>query len=174
MASDKEKDKETVIGPGTQIVGEVRGSASLLVRGRIEGRIELSDTLTVDAGGVVKADIEVGTAVVSGIVVGGIVATEAVRLLPKAKVVGNITAPRVAIEAGAAYRGRLEMGPVDVAQRAAARAAAATSVSAVTTASAAIKARPGAAPAPRRVVPVPARRAAKAPSPSWARRKARR
>jgi hypothetical protein len=47
------------------------------------------------------------------VVVGNITATESVRLTDKARVVGDLTSPRVVIEAGAAYSGHLEMGNVE-------------------------------------------------------------
>ena len=38
-------DKETVIGPETQISGEVRGEEDLIVRGRIDGKSRLPQPL---------------------------------------------------------------------------------------------------------------------------------
>jgi cytoskeletal protein CcmA (bactofilin family) len=74
------KDAETVIGPETRIAGDVRGEENLVVRGRIEGKIQLSQTLTVDDGGIVQADIDVRALVVAGVVVGTIHAAQSVRL----------------------------------------------------------------------------------------------
>jgi cytoskeletal protein CcmA (bactofilin family) len=103
-------DRETVIGPETRISGEVRGEEDLVVRGRIDGRVQLSETLTVDVGGIVQADVEVKALVVSGVLVGNIVASHGVRLTDKARVVGDVTSPRFVMDAGAAYRGRVETG----------------------------------------------------------------
>ncbi len=102
-------EKETVVGPQTRISGEVRGEEDLLVRGRIDGRVRLTQTLTIDAGGIVQADVEVRNLVVSGVLVGSITASESVRLTEKARVVGDVTAPRFVMDAGAAYRGRVQM-----------------------------------------------------------------
>ena len=106
-------DKETVIGPETRISGEVRGDEDLIVRGRVEGKIQLSQTLTVEDGGIVQADVDVRVLIVSGVIVGSIRASESVRLTDKARVVGDMNAPRVVVEAGAAYRGRIDMGEVE-------------------------------------------------------------
>jgi cytoskeletal protein CcmA (bactofilin family) len=147
-------DKETVIGPETRISGEVRGDEDLLVRGRIEGKIQLSQTLTVDEGGIVQADVDVRILIVSGVVVGSIRASESVRLTDKARVVGDISAPRFTMEAGAAYRGRVDMGEVEGVRPAQRRAS---------------TEKPAARPAPPRMA-TPARAAApssaiRAPSP---------
>src|SRR4051794_2509550 len=103
-------DKETVIGPETRINGEVHGDEDLVVRGRIEGKVQLSQTLTVDDGGIVQAEVDVRTLVVAGVVVGTIRASESVRLTSKARVGGDIASPKLIMDAGASYRGRIDMG----------------------------------------------------------------
>ena len=111
-------DKETVIGPDTRISGEVRGDEDLVVRGRIDGRVQLTQNLTVEKGGTVQADVDVRQLVVSGTVVGAIVASESVKLMSTARVVGDLASPRVMMEAGAAYRGRVDMGDIAAARAA--------------------------------------------------------
>jgi len=125
-------DKETVIGVETRISGEIRGGEDLIVKGRVDGKIQLSHALTVDKGAIVQADVDVKSLVVAGTLVGNIVASESVRLHASARVVGDLASPRVMMEAGAAYRGRVDMGDIEaaraaVASRAAARPAASSS-----------------------------------------------
>ena len=118
-------DKETVIGVETRISGEIRGAEDLLVKGRVDGKIQLTHALTVDKGALVQADVDVKNLDVSGTLVGNIVASESVRLHASARVVGDLAAPRVMMEAGAAYRGRVDMGDIEAARAAvAARAVA--------------------------------------------------
>ena len=111
-------DTETVIGPETRISGELRGDEDVVVRGRVEGRVALTSVFTVEESAIVQADIEARIVLVSGVVVGNITASESVRLADKARVVGDVTAPRVVMEDGASYRGRLDMGG-EAAERAA-------------------------------------------------------
>lgn len=136
----------TVIAPGTVVSGELRGEESVSVHGRINGRVQLTETLTIESDGVVEADLEVKTLVVAGVLVGNVIATDSVRLLEKARVVGNLSAPRIAIDGGAAYRGRVEMGEAAPVARTA--RATATRDSA-TPAAAPAKAPPRLAPPPR-------------------------
>jgi cytoskeletal protein CcmA (bactofilin family) len=103
-------DKQTVIGPETRISGDVRGDEDLVVRGRVEGKIQLSETMTIDEGGIVQAEVDVKVLIISGVLVGTIRASESVRLTDKARVVGDIHTPRLVMESGAAYRGRIDMG----------------------------------------------------------------
>ena len=141
-------DKETVIGVETRISGEIRGEEDLVVKGRVDGKIHLSHALTVEKGAIVQADVDVRNLVISGTMVGSIVASESVRLLASARVVGDLAAPRVIMDAGAAYRGRVDMGNIESARAAVAEHSAAKPASSTADAS---KARP----APPRVAPPP-------------------
>jgi cytoskeletal protein CcmA (bactofilin family) len=111
-------DKETVIGVETRVAGEIRGGEDLVVRGRVDGKIQLTHALTVDKGAIVQADVDVRNLDVAGTLVGNIVASESVRLHSSARVVGDLAAPRVMMEAGAAYRGRVDMGDIEAARAA--------------------------------------------------------
>jgi cytoskeletal protein CcmA (bactofilin family) len=160
-------DKETVIGLETRISGEIRGDEDLVIRGRVDGKIHLSQTLTVDKGAIVQADIDVRTLVVAGTLVGNIVASESVRLQPTARVVGSLASPRVMMEAGACYRGRVDMGDVEGARAAVASHAVGKPTTSSTTSSDAARTRP--APprlaAPPKTAVVPAKAPPRAPTP---------
>jgi hypothetical protein len=99
----------------------------------------------------VQADVDVRNLVVSGTLVGNIVASESVRLLATARVVGDLASPRVIMDAGAAYRGRVDMGDIEAARAAVASRAVAKPVSS----SAAPHSSGQARPAPPRVAPPP-------------------
>ena len=107
-------DKSTLIGPETRIAGEIRGDEDIVVQGRIEGKVAIGGALTIEDGAIVQADVEARTVTVSGVIVGNVSASESIRLNSKARVVGDMTCQRVIIDAGAAYRGRLDMGDVSV------------------------------------------------------------
>ena len=127
MANPKElgtSDGNTVIGQSITVSGKLTGDEDLTVRGRVEGELTLSKTLIVEPSGVVKADVTVKNAVVSGVVVGNIAASESVELTREGRMVGDIRAPRVIIVDGASFRGRVDMGnaePGKASERSAAR-----------------------------------------------------
>jgi cytoskeletal protein CcmA (bactofilin family) len=148
---DKQRGQDAVIGPGTHVTGDVQGEGDLLVRGRVTGKIQLSDTLTIEAGAVVQADIIVRKLIVSGVLVGGVTAGESVHLTDKARVVGDINVPNLVMDPGAAYRGRVQMDGVGGAAS-----------------SSKVKASPG----PQR--PERAEAGAAAASPLWAKKKLKR
>ncbi len=107
-------DTAATIAPATRVYGRVSGQEDLVVAGTVEGQIRLEQTLFVAAEGVVLAEVHVHDAVVAGTVVGNIYAANAIVLTESARVVGNLQAPRVSLEPGAALRGSISMDPPDV------------------------------------------------------------
>jgi cytoskeletal protein CcmA (bactofilin family) len=103
----------TVIGQSILISGKLTGDEDLTVQGRVEGELTLTKTLIVEPSGVVKANVAVRNAIISGVVVGNINATESVELTKEGRMVGDIRAPRVIIVDGASFRGRVDMGDVE-------------------------------------------------------------
>jgi cytoskeletal protein CcmA (bactofilin family) len=156
MAATKEFSSATgdatVIGPSILINGKLTGDEDLTVRGRVEGELSLSKTLIVETSGIVKANVSVRNAIVSGVVVGNITATESVELTREGRMVGDINSPRVIIVDGASFRGHVDMGnaePRPQGERPAARPIVRpASRGATTPARPAVPARPAAKPQP--------------------------
>ena len=102
-----------VLTRGICIKGELTGKADLVIDGDVKGSIRLADSrLTVGQAGHVQADIEAQEIVVHGQVKGDLRGRERVTLGSSCHVVGDLESPRVAIEDGARFNGRVEMGPV--------------------------------------------------------------
>ena len=104
----------TVVGESMVVSGNLSGDEDLTVRGRVEGTVTLTKALLIEATGVVKAEVQVKSCVVSGAVMGNITASESVEITREGRMVGDISAPRVVIVDGATFRGRIDMGEVDV------------------------------------------------------------
>jgi cytoskeletal protein CcmA (bactofilin family) len=107
-------DATTVIGESILISGSLNGDEDLTVRGRVEGTLTLTKTLAVEPTGIVKAEVQVKNCVIAGVVVGNVTATESVEITKEGRMVGDIAAPRVIIVDGASFRGRIDMGEVDI------------------------------------------------------------
>ena len=102
-----------ILTRGICIKGELTGKADLLIDGDVQGSIRLGDSrLTVGQLGRIRADIEASEILVRGEVEGDLRGRERVVLGSSCRVVGDLEAPRVAIEEGARFKGRVEMGPV--------------------------------------------------------------
>lgn len=109
-------DPITIIGSETVVSGNLEGDEDLTIEGRVEGSISLSKTLTVEVGGVVRADINVRNAVISGVLVGNVEAQESVHITEQGRVVGDISAPRVILVDGSSFKGNIDMGDFDIDQ----------------------------------------------------------
>src|SRR5262245_2054808 len=103
----------TIVGESILINGSLQGDEDLTVLGRVEGQIHLTKTLNIEESGIVKANISVRNAIISGVMVGNIVATDSVELTEVGRMVGDIKAPRVIIVDGARYRGTVDMGDLE-------------------------------------------------------------
>ncbi|MEZ4270137.1 MAG: polymer-forming cytoskeletal protein [Myxococcota bacterium] len=103
----------TVIGESILVNGNLQGDEHLTVLGRVHGSINLTKTLVVEQSGIVKADVSVRNAIISGIIVGNIEASDSVELTESGRVVGDIHAPRIIIVDGARFRGTIDMGDLE-------------------------------------------------------------
>ncbi len=102
-------EQPCIIGKSIVIRGNLTGAEDLAVEGRIEGTLTLSNHLTVEASGIVEADLDVEDLTINGAVQGEIHASRSVTINAGAKVIGNIRAPRVIIADGARFKGQVDM-----------------------------------------------------------------
>ena len=98
-----------VIAVGLFLRGELRGEDDLIIEGRVEGEITLKRHLTVEATGVVIANVATQNITVKGEMRGDMTAEDKVEIHSGARVVGNIVAPRIVIAEGARFKGHIEM-----------------------------------------------------------------
>ncbi|NIR31213.1 MAG: polymer-forming cytoskeletal protein [Gammaproteobacteria bacterium] len=102
--------ERAVIGPSISIRGDVMGEEDLVIDGRVEGTVELKhNSVTVGKEGRIKANIRAKVVEVQGRVEGDLRGDEQVVIRRSGHVMGDITAPRVSLEDGCKYRGRIEM-----------------------------------------------------------------
>jgi len=106
-------DIVTIVGENTVIKGGLQGDEDLTIYGKVEGTINLSRTLNIEASGIVVADIEVQDAIISGVVVGNITASNSVQITEEGRMVGDLSAPRVIIVDGASFKGHVDMGDLE-------------------------------------------------------------
>jgi cytoskeletal protein CcmA (bactofilin family) len=98
------------IGKSVVIRGEVKGSEDLIVDGRVEGTITLSESrLTIGANANVAADLTAKDVLVLGQVQGNIVASGRVELRAGCAVAGDIRALRLSVEDNAVFRGKVDL-----------------------------------------------------------------
>lgn len=97
-------------GQEPELAGEIHFRDMLRVNGFIEGSVfSEKGTLIVDVNARVDADVEVGIAVISGMLNGDIVAHRKVEIGPNAKIYGNIWTKSIEIKDGAIFEGVCRM-----------------------------------------------------------------
>jgi len=111
MARDiKEGRLSGFVGHGTTLSGDTQFHAMLRVDGHLIGSVSSeSGTLIIGNNGQVDANVSVAAAMINGAVHGDIVATEKLQLGRTARVMGNISSPRLIIEEGAILEGSCSM-----------------------------------------------------------------
>jgi cytoskeletal protein CcmA (bactofilin family) len=98
------------IGKSVVICGEVKGSEDLIVDGRVEGTVSLSESrLTIGPNASITADLSAKDVLIMGHVQGNVVASGRVELRSGCVVEGDIRALRLAVEDNAVFRGKVDL-----------------------------------------------------------------
>jgi cytoskeletal protein CcmA (bactofilin family) len=98
------------IGKSVVICGEVKGSEDLIVDGRVEGTVNLSESrLTIGPNANVSANLSAKDVLIMGKVQGDVAASGRVELRAGCCVVGDIRALRLAVEDNAVFRGKVDL-----------------------------------------------------------------
>src|SRR6266545_1492228 len=98
-----------LFGPDSQVNGKLRFEGAVQIDGTFTGSITTNDLLVIGEHAKIAADINCGSAVVSGEVTGNITASGAVELHKGAHVKGDIATPTLGIDKGAVFDGMSKM-----------------------------------------------------------------
>ncbi|MCU7830110.1 MAG: polymer-forming cytoskeletal protein [Candidatus Thiodiazotropha sp. (ex Myrtea sp. 'scaly one' KF741663)] len=99
-----------VIGPSIQINGDLSGEEDLIIQGKVNGTIQLSEkSLTVGKQGQVDANVLAYSVIVEGKVNGDLYGSERVSIRKTGNVHGNIVSPKVSLEEGCSFKGSIDM-----------------------------------------------------------------
>ena len=102
--------EQATIGKSLVIKGEVTGSESLYIDGRVEGTIHLpGNRVTVGRNGQVQANINAREVVVLGKVKGNLTASDRVDIRNEGSLTGDVVCQRISIEDGAYFKGGIDI-----------------------------------------------------------------
>jgi excisionase family DNA binding protein len=82
---------------------------NLRINGTFEGGLDTKGNLTIGENAVVKADIRGEAIKIAGTVIGDIMASKGLNIIPPGKVTGDIKTPVIAISEGAVFEGKVQM-----------------------------------------------------------------
>ncbi len=106
--------EQATIGKGLFIKGEITGSESLYIDGKVEGAINLAgNRVTIGRNGQVGANITAREVVVLGKVRGNVSATDRVDIRAEGSLNGDVAAARISIEDGAFFKGGIDIRKPD-------------------------------------------------------------
>lgn len=102
--------EQASIGKSLVIKGEVTGSESLYIDGRVEGAINLAgNRVTIGRNGQVQANISAKEVVILGKVKGNITASDRVDIRNEGSLTGDVICQRISIEDGAYFKGGIDI-----------------------------------------------------------------
>lgn len=101
---------QATISKGITFTGEITGTDSLIVYGKIEGRVNLPGSrVTVGRCGQVIANIAASEIVIQGKVRGNVSATDRVEIRADGALTGDVATARISIEDGAFFKGGIDI-----------------------------------------------------------------
>lgn len=101
----------TLIPRGTRVDGLVETAHDLTVEGRLDGRIEIGGVLVVAAGATCRASVRARAARIAGEVMGDVVCSSGIEVVAGGRVVGDLRAPEIEVDAEAFVDGRVDLLP---------------------------------------------------------------
>ena len=102
--------EQATIGKSLAIKGEVSGSESLYIDGRVEGSIKLpGHCVTVGRNGTVSANIAAREIMILGTVQGMMTASDRLHISSEGALTGDVVTQRVSLEDGAYFKGSIDI-----------------------------------------------------------------
>jgi cytoskeletal protein CcmA (bactofilin family) len=102
-------DVHTILGPESSFEGKLAFEGTVRIDGNFKGQIKTDNVLVIGQGARVEANIEVGSVVINGEVIGDVTAKQLVEIHAPGKLRGNISTPQLMIAKGVIFEGSCRM-----------------------------------------------------------------
>lgn len=99
-----------LIGNGTKITGDINSNGDVRIDGNLTGNLVIAGKFVLGPNGVIEGNVSCGNADLSGEIKGIVNVNELLLLKSTAKINGDITTGKLAIEPGAIFTGTCNMG----------------------------------------------------------------
>ncbi len=102
--------QDTIIAPGVKVEGDFASQGNIVIDGEVIGSLKTDQDLLVGEGAKISASVAAANAKISGVVHGNLKVKERLELTASSKIIGDIKAKVLTVEAGASINGKLSMG----------------------------------------------------------------
>lgn len=102
----------SIIGPGMRVIGDCETEGSIRIEGEVRGAVRAGKAVVVGRDGLVQGDVHTQDAVVSGTILGSVIAVSRLELQATSRIDGDIQARRLQLEEGAVLNGSVQMKDV--------------------------------------------------------------
>jgi len=109
LKRDKNEKKILDVDAGMQGTLTFKDPVNLRINGNFEGKLDTKGSLAISENASVRADINGEEITIGGKVTGNIMASNSLKALSTAHIVGDITTPSLSVETGAVIHGRCQM-----------------------------------------------------------------
>lgn len=110
MGESESANKINMIGIGTTIEGSINSNENIRFDGNLNGNLNTKGKVFIGQSGTVTGEIRCKNCEVEGIVDGKVVVEELLSLRSMSKLYGEIKTGKLAIEPGATFTGKCDMG----------------------------------------------------------------
>jgi cytoskeletal protein CcmA (bactofilin family) len=106
--------EQATIGRSLVIKGEISGSESVFIDGKVEGTINLSDNrVSIGRNGVINANVTARELVIMGKVTGNVECADRLDIRAEGSLTGDVITQRISVEDGAVLKGSIEVRATD-------------------------------------------------------------
>ena len=102
------------LGKDTEFEGKLSFKGAVRIDGHFTGEIYTDGTLIAGESAVIKSEIHVSHIIISGEIMGNIIADKRIEIHAPGKVYGNIQAPVIVIDEGVIFEGNCRMQKIDI------------------------------------------------------------
>ena len=102
----------SIIGPGMRVIGDCETEGSIRIEGEVRGAVRAGKAVVIGRDGLVQGDVHTQDAVVSGTILGSVIAVSRLELQATSRIDGDIQARRLQLEEGAVLNGSVQMKEV--------------------------------------------------------------
>jgi len=109
---------DAFLGPTCTIEGSIKFDGNCELAGTVKGKVEATGSLHIAREGLVEGDINGVEVAITGEVRGNVTCEDRLKLLSGARIIGDISAPRMSIDDGVYFEGNCKMGAAAVSKAA--------------------------------------------------------